>query len=92
MVTWKPAPETPDLRSSSLTLPGLPWELRAPKKLSQAVRRVSAGVFLGQGGSRGWGRGGAPCLPPPFSPSLSLINPTSHQWNAEHRSPRRLQR
>ena len=58
MVTWKPTPETPDLRSSSLTLPGLPWELRAPKKLSQAVRRVSAGVFLGQGGSRGWGGGG----------------------------------
>ena len=52
MVTWKPTPETPDLRSSSLTLPGLPRELRAPKKLSQAVRRVSAGVFLGQGVQR----------------------------------------
>ena len=52
MVTWKPTPETPDLRSSSLTLPSLPrlpWELRASKKLKLGVRRVSAGVVLGQG-------------------------------------------
>ena len=75
MVTWKPTPETPDLRSSSLTLPGLPRELRAPKKLSQAVRRVSAGVFLGQGGSRGWGGRGS------LSPSSFLSLPLPHKSN-----------
>ena len=76
MVTWKPTPETLVLRSSSLTLPALPWELRAPKQLSQAVRRVSAGVFLGQGGSRGWGVGGGS-----LSPSSFLSLPLPHKSN-----------